>query len=69
MTIQFQGYVAKIERGQGDMFAVTLCPPRTTVKEEYITVQVPANQGSEWLPGRAVNFTIYTLPPAGESGA
>ena len=69
MTIQFQGHVAKIECGQGDMFAVTLCPPRSTVKEEWITVQVPANQASAWLPGRVVNFTIYTLPPAGESGA
>lgn len=64
MTIVFQGHVKSMQQAAPGKVMVTLATPMDPAGGTDLTVCVPQAEAAHWLPGLAVNFTIYTLPPA-----
>jgi hypothetical protein len=60
MTITIVGHVESLERGAGeDTWAkISLSSLTTRVPHEFV-VQVPPELVTKYLPGTAVNITIY----------
>jgi hypothetical protein len=69
MTIVFQGHVKSLGAASAPIgkLAVTLCTPMDPADGKEWIVFIPEAEAAQWLPGRIVSFTLYTLsPPAKE---
>lgn len=63
MTIQFVGHVESISSGgPAGTVVVKLRPSSVDTTGDVCTVFIERSRAHNWLPGRNVQFTIYTLP-------
>lgn len=66
MTITFQGHVHSMSAVTVGQVELTIRTPMDPTGGKDFYVRIPAKDAQHWLPGRAVSFTIYSLPdPAG----
>ena len=65
MTIAFHGHIKRIENYNAPIgkLAVTIQLPMGEADGSEFTLFVPEDQGANWLPPRAVQFTIYSFMP------
>ncbi len=62
MTIVFQGHVKSLETASDGKLAATLVAPMAEADGKEWVVFIPYADCQHWMPGRIVNFTLYTLP-------
>lgn len=64
MTIVFQGHVERIEVGAPGTVNVHVVTPQAECGQTVV-LHVPAKHAAHWLPGLAVQFTVYAYDPTG----
>lgn len=61
MTIQFVGHVVSLT-GSGTSMDVLVNTETSACGTRNLVLHIPREQALHWLPGRIVQFTVYTLP-------
>lgn len=64
--ISLQGYVRRITTDGAPIgkVAITLAMPMAEANGSDLTINVPIEEASNWLPGRMATVMIYTLSPS-----
>ena len=63
MTVQFVGHITNLDAHfSGEKLTVRIAPQRSECGQDTISINIPKRDAANWIPGRMVQFTIYTLP-------
>ena len=68
MTVQFVGHITNLDAHfSGEKLTVRIAPQRSECGQDTISINIPKSDAANWIPGRMVQFTIYTLPTPEQS--
>ena len=63
MTVQFVGHITNLDAHfSGEKLTARIAPQRSECGQDTISINIPKSDAANWIPGRMVQFTIYTLP-------